>query len=103
MAKSSPNQRRAPRISVLGHGVIIAPDVRAHCIIRDISSTGAKLGISKDIKLPAVFDVWLRKTGSKRCAILRWRRGDFVGVEFGQHTAAATSDPTSDEQEVWIG
>lgn len=102
MGTSSPNQRRAPRVSVLGHGVIIAPDVRAHCIIRDLSSTGAKLAVSKDIKLPAVFDVWLKKTRSKRPAILRWRRGDFAGVEFGHHTAAATSDPVCEEQEVWI-
>ena len=90
------NERKAPRIAVLGLAVITGPTLKANCVVRDISSTGAKLGISGKVKLPAAFDLWLIKTKSKRRAVLRWRRGDFAGVEFcqrmtGTMTAAAST------------
>ena len=97
------NQRRAARVVVLGHGIITAPGVRANCIVRDISSTGAKLGLSRDITLPSEFDLWLKQAGSKRPVLLRWRRGDFAGVEFCQRSSATGSPATSrKEQEIWI-
>ena len=76
------NKRGAPRVEVLGPALILAPDVRADCVIRDLSSTGARIAISWRIKLPQQFDVLLLKTNSTRRCIMRWRRGDFVGVEF---------------------
>jgi hypothetical protein len=99
MPVDSPNKRAAPRKVVLGHGLIIGPNIQANCIIRDISSTGAKLGISGKIILPAAFDLVLVRTGSRRRVVLRWRRGDFAGVEFCQGKMTAAS---RDDQEVWI-
>jgi hypothetical protein len=94
MPDESDNKRAAVRKVVLGHGLISGPNIHANCIIRDISSTGAKLGVSKKIKLPAAFDLWLVKTRSRRRVLLRWRRGDFAGVEFyqGNATADASTD-----------
>ena len=51
MPDESDNRRAAVRKVVLGHGLISGPNIHANCIIRDISSTGAKLGVSKKIKL----------------------------------------------------
>ena len=76
MPDEIPNERKAPRIAVLGHAVVTGPNLRANCIIRDLSSTGAKLGISGKVKLPAGFDLWLLKTRSERRVVLRWRRGE---------------------------
>ena len=103
MPESGHNKRRAARIEVLGHGIITAPGVRANCIIRDISMSGAKLGLSRNVKLPAAFDLWLTKTNSKRRVFLRWRKGDFAGVEFCQRMTATTPlAAPQEEQDIWI-
>jgi hypothetical protein len=89
---------------VLGHGVITGPDIQANCIIRDLSSTGAKLGVSEKVILPPAFDLWLVKTRSRRRVVLRWRRGNFAGVEFCQANAdTTTADASTDDQDIWIG
>jgi hypothetical protein len=82
MSETGVNYRSAARREVLGLGVVLAPDLRANCVIRDLSSTGAKLGISRAVKLPAEFRVALLKTKTMRRVLLKWRRGDFAGVEF---------------------
>jgi hypothetical protein len=80
--QSDSNKRNAKRQSVFGLGVVMAPDTQANCVIRDLSSTGAKLGISRRVKLPAQFKVALLSTKTVRSVVLKWRRGDFAGVEF---------------------
>jgi hypothetical protein len=103
MLDDSHNKRAAPRKVVLGHGVITGPNMQANCIIRDLSSTGAKLGVSGKVNLPAAFDLWLVKTRSRRRVLLRWRRGDFAGVEFCQGNADnTTADASADDQDIWI-
>jgi hypothetical protein len=103
MPESLPNKRGAERVEVLGHAVVTAPGLRANCVIRDISTTGAKLGVSRQVRLPAAFDLWLMKTRTKRRVLVRWRRGDFVGVEFCQRMTATTTTETSEEQQdIWI-
>ena len=72
MLDDSHNKRAAPRKVVLGHGVITGPNVQANCVIRDLSSTGARLGVSAKVNLPAAFDLWLVKTRSRRRVLLRW-------------------------------
>jgi hypothetical protein len=52
MPDKNHKKRAAPRKVVLGHGLIIGSDVQANCIIRDLSSTGARLGVSGKINLP---------------------------------------------------
>jgi hypothetical protein len=99
MPDEIPNERKAPRIAVLGHAVVTGPNLRSNCIIRDLSSTGAKLGISGKVKLPAAFDLWLLKTRSKRRVVLRWRRGDFAGVEFCQRMAGTMTAAASAGEE----
>ena len=89
MSETAENKRSAGRREVFGLGVVLAPDLSANCVIRDLSSTGAKLGISRRVKLPSQFAVALLKTKTIRRVSLKWRRGDFAGVEFcaGRHAA----------------
>jgi hypothetical protein len=102
MPGDSHNKRAAQRKVVLGHGLITGPNIHANCVIRDISSTGAKLGVSGKINLPTAFDLLLVKTGSRRRVLLRWRRGDFAGVEFCHGNVGATADASTEKQDVWI-
>jgi PilZ domain len=85
-------KRLAARQEVFGHAVILAPDLRANCIIRDLSATGARLGVSRHVKLPPEFHVQLIKINSTRRVVLRWRQGDLIGVQFGQAETAQSSE-----------
>jgi hypothetical protein len=80
--KTGPDQRLAPRRDVLGHCLVVAPGLKASAVIRDISTTGAKLAIHPRIKLPPEFHIVDPKTNSARRVTLRWRNGDFAGVQF---------------------
>jgi len=103
MPDAGHDKRRASRVEVVGHALVLAPGIKAHCIVRDISSTGAKIGISNVVKLPAAFDLWLMKTRTKRRVFLRWRRGDFAGVEFCQRMAATENPrPAQEDDEIWV-
>jgi hypothetical protein len=94
------DKRRAQRKEVFGHAIIVAPGLRADCVIRDLSATGAKLGVSWRVKLPKEFDVVLVKTNSTRHVSLRWRRGDFAGVQFDvSYEAGSTPEPPKRTQE----
>jgi hypothetical protein len=73
---------------VFGLGIVIAPDLRANCVIRDLSRTGAKIGVSRRIRLPPEFKVVLLKTKTVRTVSLKWQKGDFAGVEFCRMASA---------------
>jgi PilZ domain len=96
------NKRKAPRIEVLGHAIILTPKGRLNCIIRDLSATGARVGVSKIIKLPAEFDLYLIKANSARRVLLRWRDGDSAGVEFVHRRPATEVQPRPEAPERWL-
>lgn len=52
------------------------------CTVKDVSNSGARLGVDADQELPASF--WIKIAGyrEKRRAETRWRDGDQVGIEF---------------------
>jgi hypothetical protein len=93
MPDDDSDKRRAPRKEVFGHAVILGLGLRANCIIRDLSATGAKLGVSHRVKLPPKFYVQLVKLNSTRLVNLRWRHGDFIGVQFCKNETVA--DPAA--------
>jgi hypothetical protein len=76
------DKRVAPRHGVFGPAVIVAPGLRANCILRDLSATGAKIEVSHKVQIPKEFDVLLVKANSTRRVLLRWRNGNFIGVQF---------------------
>jgi uncharacterized protein YfaT (DUF1175 family) len=67
---------------VLGHAQILGRGVTANCIVRDLSETGAKLGVSSRTKLPAEFYLHVVQKNLKVRVRLIWREGDFAGVAF---------------------
>lgn len=103
MAEDGRDKRRAARQDVLGHALIITSEGRISCVIRDLSKTGAKLGVPQRYKLPPEFEVYLVKTRSKRRVALRWRTGDHAGVEFFSSAPIAPGiEESRPEQDVWI-
>ena len=76
------DKRRAPRQKVFGPALILGPKLEVNCVIRDLSATGAKLEVPALIKLPQAFNLMLLKTNSSRHVLLKWRRGDYAGVQF---------------------
>jgi hypothetical protein len=82
MRDTAPEKRRAPRTAVLGHVQIVTREGGINCVVRDLSDTGAKLGISRRAKLPDEFVLWFVRRNVKLKARLRWRDGDYAGVSF---------------------
>ena len=76
------NRRISMRHRVLGHGQIIARGVVTNCVIRDLSDTGAKLGITQKARLPEQFHLFFVKRNLRLRVRLVWREGDIAGVSF---------------------
>ena len=82
MPKDERNKRVAPRYPVLGHAQIIGQTKAINCVVRDLSDTGAKLGVSNSVKLPAEFDLRFVQRRLTLRVRVRWRAGEYVGVAF---------------------
>jgi hypothetical protein len=78
------DKRRAPRKRTL-KGALIIFNGRTSTLsatLRDISDTGARLRVSKDVAMPDTFDLAIDSDGLEVPCTLAWRRGEEVGVRF---------------------
>jgi hypothetical protein len=91
VARDGQDHRRAPRRPVLGHAVIRAPALEASCIVRDLSASGAKIEVPSSVDLPQEFNLMLAEAKTSRHVHLRWRAGNFAGVEFDRSSEASAS------------
>src|ERR687893_740516 len=60
------------------------------CLIRDISSAGARLELSASITLPDRFDLYLPHRDTTCKVHVQWRRGSQIGIAFDQLESAPT-------------
>ena len=72
------------------------------CLVRDMSSSGARLVMSDATTLPEAFDLYIPQKDRTYRATLRWRREDGIGVTFDEPArtgagSAAAPDPASTE------
>lgn len=71
------------------------------CLVRDMSSSGARLVMSDATTLPEVFDLYIPQKDRTYRATLRWRREDGIGVTFEEPArtagAPAAPDPATTE------
>lgn len=84
MSGQEQDKRQAPRKRVL-KGATIAFNNRSStlsCMVRDISETGARLRVSKDLAVPARFDLLIEVDGLEAPCTVAWRRGEEIGVTF---------------------
>ncbi|MDP4006791.1 PilZ domain-containing protein [Methylobacterium sp. NEAU K] len=73
------------------------------CLVRDMSSSGARLVMSDATTLPESFDLYIPQKDRTYRSTLRWRREDGIGVTFADESrpaAPATPDPAGAEASV---
>lgn len=91
---------REPRTRTLLRGRIEYNEGRSSldCLIRDISSTGARLELSDLVTVPLSFRLFVPKHDRRYQATLRWRRDGQVGIEFAhQHHGDADGEQDPDK------
>ncbi len=76
-------RRRAPREPVkLEAWILLENGRRIACLTANLSASGAKLIVGKSAILPGRFDVEVPARRVRRPALLVWRVGDELGVQF---------------------
>jgi hypothetical protein len=66
------------------------------CLIRDISSTGARLIFSDAVTVPDVVEIYIPQKEQTLRAQVQWRHGDEVGVAFGNAAQESGTHQASD-------
>jgi len=94
-ARPPDNERRGRnRLPVLMPGTIVCEDgARFHCVVRDISSTGARIGIARKHRLPERFRLVTPNSASGYPMRRAWQRGDFAGLMLALTTGAGSTAP----------
>ncbi|HEX2725512.1 MAG TPA: PilZ domain-containing protein [Beijerinckiaceae bacterium] len=89
------NKRISPRLRSFLKGRVIynGGQTNLECLIRDISSTGARLEFSSSVTLPDRFDLYLPHREETCKAHIQWRRGEEIGVAFDSIESAAPPSP----------
>ena len=93
---NSTDGRGAPRRRTLSGGTIVYGDgaYTYACTIREISTSGARIGIAGAIVIPKAFFLIDHKRGTAFEAELVWRNGTQAGLRFHvAHDLTALSDP----------
>lgn len=63
------------------------------CLIRDISTTGARIIFSDTVSVPDVVDLYIPQKEQTVRAHVQWRRGDEIGLAFSDALCAADATP----------
>lgn len=80
------DKRISPRLRsfLKGRVVFNGGQSSLDCLIRDMSSTGARLELSASVTLPDRFDLYLPHRDETCRVHLQWRRGAQIGIAFDQ-------------------
>ena len=68
------------------------------CIVKNISSTGARVALNDSVTVPTEFDIYIPQRGRSHHARLIWRDKDAIGIDFidaPSQAAAQTHDATT--------
>ena len=66
------------------------------CLIRDISTTGARLIFSDSVSVPDVVELYIPQKEQTLRAHVQWRRGDELGVAFAKGAQAPAPSRQAD-------
>ena len=75
-------RKRSRAVSSQAAAICWAGARRINCVVRNFSSTGARLEGILPAKLPESFDLVFDDDRSKLACRVKWRRAQAVGVEF---------------------
>jgi hypothetical protein len=88
MESEMPERRRYPRIRIQKDAkIVIGTFSVLDCVVRDLSSTGARIEIPDAAGLPEAVDVTFDGGRTFRPCRLRWRSPNETGVEFFEAAA----------------
>jgi hypothetical protein len=78
------DKRTSPRLRSFLKGSVVfnGGQNNLDCLIRDMSTTGARLELSASITLPDRFDLYLPHRDETCKVHIQWRRGTQIGVAF---------------------
>lgn len=63
------------------------------CLVRDLSSSGARLALSETTTLPEMFELYIPQKDRSYRSSLRWRRSDGIGITFVEEGAQVVPAP----------
>jgi hypothetical protein len=67
------------------------------CLIRDISSEGARIIFSDAVSVPDMLDLYLPQKDQTIRSRVRWRHGDEIGLSFPDAIHRADNNPAIDD------
>jgi hypothetical protein len=84
VAKPEPDKRESDRVRAFLRAQIIFNNRMStiDCIIKNISSTGARIALGDSFAVPAEFDIYIPQRSSSHHCKLVWRDRDSIGVDF---------------------
>ena len=79
--------------------LVLGPDLLLPCIVRDLSPLGAKVRLTRVVRLPDTFDLVIAGHDLRTHRVtLCWQRGDFAGLAFtASASAQALPAPATDQ------
>lgn len=81
-ARSTVRTRRRHRVMQQAR-IVLGPDTLLPCMVRDLSPAGAKIVLSRPVRLPDAFDLVIAAHDLRTVSVrLRWQRGEVAGVWF---------------------
>jgi hypothetical protein len=95
-------RRRATRNKSFLRGCIYFNNRRSavDCLIRDISDSGARLIFSSTVQIPDVVDLYIPQKEQTLRVVVQWRRGEEVGVAFGDAARAPGTPAATDAMDL---
>ncbi len=70
--------------------IVLGPDAMIPCMVKDISTGGARIAVKPHMDLPETFELFIAAHDLQvRRARVCWRHGDFAGIAFSDDEADA--------------
>ena len=107
LSTATDNRRQARRFSTHHPAkIVLGPEAMMSCMVKDISTGGARIAVKPDIDLPETFELFIaaHDLQARRVRVC-WRDGGFAGVAFGSEedsTAPAVHAPQLSPFEVCL-
>lgn len=83
-APTQRERRSEPRHRVVRTATIAQPAGQSAmpCVVLDISGSGAKLAVHRDVEVPGLFELTIDREGVVVSCRVAWRKGSLIGVQF---------------------
>jgi len=90
-------RRGTPRQKSFLRGCIYFNNRRSvlDCLIRDLTEDGARIIFSHTVNVPDIVELYIPQREQTVRAHVKWRRGDDIGLDFTNRSAAASASASA--------